>query len=187
LFFIARHITMTTRLTSPEPSRREAGYTLIELAVVMLLIGLMLFLAAPRVRDALIDDTLKSTARHLIGMANALRYEAVREQVDYVLHLDLNNNAAWTYSADMTPEKRSEQRKNAFKFPPDVKIADIYRIGQEKQVHGEATIVFFKRSYVQPTVVHLAKGDRAFTMVFQPFLSAVEHYNQYLDYIDLMK
>jgi general secretion pathway protein H len=181
---------MTTRVPvqGSEAMRRQAdGYTLIELVVVMLLIGLMLFLAVPRIRHTLIDDSLKSAVRHITGVAKALRYEAVREQVDYVLHLDLNNNAVWTYSTDMTPEKRSERQKNAFKFPMDVKIADIYRIGKEKQNDGDATITFFKRGYVQPTVVHLAKGDRAFTMVFQPFLSAVEHYDQYVDYGDLMK
>jgi general secretion pathway protein H len=165
--------------------RRQAGYTLIELAVVILLIGLMLFLAAPRIRQTLLDDSLKSVARHIIAAAKTLRNEAVREQVDYVLHLDLNNNAVWTYSADMTPEKRSERQKNAFKFPPDVKITDVYRIGHEKKVDGDATIVFFKRGYVQPTVVHLAKGDRAFTLVFQPFLSAVELYDKYIDYGDV--
>jgi prepilin-type N-terminal cleavage/methylation domain-containing protein len=167
--------------------RRQAGYTLIELAVVILLIGLMLFLAAPRIRHTLIDDSLKSAARHITGTAKALRYESVREQVDYVLHLDLNNNAVWTYSADMTPEKRSERQKDAFKLPPDVKIADVYRIGQEKQIDGDATIIFFKRGYLQPTVVHLAKGDRALTMVFQPFLGVVELHDKYLDYSDIVQ
>jgi prepilin-type N-terminal cleavage/methylation domain-containing protein len=161
--------------------QRQAGYTLIELAVVIFLIGLMLFLAAPRIRNTLLDDSLKSVARHMIGMAKELRNESVRNQVDYALHIDLNNNAIWTYSIDMTPEKRSERQKDAFKFPPDVKIADVYRIGQEKQGDGDATIVFFKRGYVQPTVVHLAKGDRFYTLVFQPFLSTVKMYDQYLD------
>ena len=177
---------MTTRLNSPEPRRREAGYTLIELAVVILLIGMMLFLAAPRIRDTLLDDSLKSAVRHITGVAKALRYEAVREQVDYVLHLDLNNNAVWTYAADMTPEKRNERQRAAFNLPTDVKITDIYRIGKEKQNDGDATITFFKRGYVQPTVVHLAKGDRAFTLIFQPFLSAVEVHDKYVDYSDLL-
>jgi general secretion pathway protein H len=172
-------------MESPEARHRQAGYTLIELAVVILLIGLMLFLAAPRIRDTLLDDSLKSAARHITGVAKALRYEAVREQVDYVMHLDLNSHAVWTYAADMTPEKRSERQKSAFNFPQDVKIADIYRIGKEKQTDGDATITFFKRGYVQPTVVHLAKGDRAFTLVFQPFLSAVEIHDKYVDYSDL--
>jgi general secretion pathway protein H len=161
--------------------QRQAGYTLIELAVVIFLIGLMLFLATPRIRNTMLDDSLKSVARHMIGMAKELRNEAVRDQVDYALHIDLNNNAIWTYSTDMTPEKQNERQKSAFTFPSDVSIADIYRIGHEKQIDGDATITFFKRGYVQPTVVHLAKGDRFYTLVFQPFLSTVKMYDQYLD------
>jgi len=161
--------------------RKQAGYTLIELTVVMFLIGVMLFLAAPRVRSTLLDDGLESVVRHLVGVARELRNESVREQVDYVLNIDLNGGMIWTYAADMTPEKRAERQKGAFKLPENVKIADVSRIGQEKQTDGEATITFFRKGYVQPAVVHLAKGDRFYTIAFQPFLNVVKTYDQYLD------
>jgi len=161
--------------------RKQAGYTLIELTVVMFLIGVMLFLAAPRVRSTLLDDGLESVVRHLVGVARELRNDSAREQVDHVLHIDLNGGMIWTYTADMTPEKRTERQKGAFKLPANVKIADVSRNGQEKQKDGEATITFFRKGYVQPAVVHLAKGDRFYTIVFQPFLSAVKTHDQYLD------
>jgi general secretion pathway protein H len=167
--------------------QKQAGYTLIELAVVVFLIGVMLFVAAPRIRDTLLNDSLKSTVRHFIGTARELRNDAVREQVDYILHIDLNNRAVWTYSADMTPEKRDERQKAAFRLPADVKIVDTYRIGREKQLDGDATITFFKKGYVQPTVVHLAKGERACTLVFQPFLSAIQTYDKYVDYTETVQ
>lgn len=161
--------------------RKQAGYTLIELTVVMFLIGVMLFLAAPQVRRTLLDDGPESVMRHLTGIARELRNESVREQVDYILHIDLIGGMIWTYAADMTPEKRAERQKGAFKLPADVKIADVSRIGQEKQTDGEATITFFRKGYVQPAAVHLARGDRFYTIVFQPFLSAVKTYDQYLE------
>ena len=164
--------------------KRQAGYTLIELAVVVFLIGVMLSLAAPRVRDTLLNDSLKSTVRHFIGISRELRNEAIREQVDYILHIDLNRRSVWTYSADMTPEKRDERQKAAFRLPDDVKVSDTYRIGREKQSDGDATITFFKKGYVQPTVIHLAKGERACTLIFQPFLSAIQTYDKYVDYTE---
>jgi general secretion pathway protein H len=157
------------------------GYTLIELSVVVFLIGLMLFIAAPRVRDAFLDDSLKSAARKITGAAKELRNDAVREQVDYVLHLDLSGNSFWTCSADMTPEKREERRKEAYRLRGGVKIADVYRIGHEKKSDGEATVRFFKRGYAQPYVIHLAKDDRNYTLVINPFLSAVTPYEKYID------
>ena len=93
------------------------GYTLIELSVVVLLIGMMLLIAVPRVRDTLLDDDLKAVTRRLINSARELRNESVREQTDYILHIDLNNPAFWSYPADTTAEKRAELRKGAFRFP----------------------------------------------------------------------
>ncbi|MBU4581634.1 MAG: prepilin-type N-terminal cleavage/methylation domain-containing protein, partial [Proteobacteria bacterium] len=103
----------------------ERGYTLIELSVVVLLIGMMLFLAVPRVRDSLLNDDLKATTRQIVGAAREMRNEAVREQVDYLIHLDLAKPGFWTYSADTTAEKRAELRKRAVRFPEGIRIADV--------------------------------------------------------------
>ncbi|MEI6314951.1 MAG: hypothetical protein WCO89_08780 [Syntrophus sp. (in: bacteria)] len=163
----------------------------------------MLLMAVPRVRDALLNDSLKSAARHVIGAARELRYDAAREQVDYVLHLDLNNRTLWTYSADMTPEKKEQRKEDAYRFPEGVMILDVYRwegnsegrrdgrlAGNSaglpeggKQNEGEAAITFFKKGYTEPTVIHLARGERVFTLVFQPFLSSVKVYEEYVDFV----
>ncbi len=160
---------------------KKNGYTLIELAVVVFLLGLMLFLAVPRIRDSLINDGLKSTARHMVGAIRELRADAVREQVDYVLQLDLNNNAFWTYSVDMTPEKRDERKKNAFHFPEGVKIADVSQPGLDKKADGEVGIKLYKQGYVQPTVIHLVRENRYFTIALAPFLSTIRVFEKYAD------
>ena len=157
------------------------GYTLIELALVIFLLGLMLFLAVPRVRDSLINDALAASVRRTIGVVRGLRADAVREQLDYVLHFDLNNNAFWTYSLDMTPEKRQERKESAFHFPEGLKIADISQPGLGKKTDGEATVKFYKQGHIQPTVIHLAREDRYATIVLAPFLSTLKVYEQYVD------
>ena len=108
------------------------GYTLIELSVVVLLIGMMLLIAVPRVRDTLIDDDLKAVTRRLISSARELRNESVREQTDYILHIDLTNPAFWVYPADTTAEKRLALRKGAFLFPEGVRIADVRQADEGK-------------------------------------------------------
>jgi prepilin-type N-terminal cleavage/methylation domain-containing protein len=162
----------------------EKGYTLIELAVVVSIISLILVFTVPRVRDTILNDSLASITRRLIGTAQELRNNAIRDQVDYIIHFDLNNNTFWTYAADMTPEKIDEQKKDALKFPEGTRMQDICQIGAEKQSDGEATIRFFKTGVIQPTVIHLAKGEkgeRSFTIVFQPFLSTIKSYDTYID------
>jgi len=157
------------------------GYTLIELSLVVFLLGLMLFLAVPRVRDSLINDALSASVRRTIGAVRGLRADAVREQVDYVLQLDLENNVFWTYSLDMTPEKRAERKESAFHFPEGVKIADISQPGLGKKTDGEAIVKFYKQGHIQPTVIHLAREGRSATIVLAPFLSTIKVYDKYVE------
>ena len=158
------------------------GYTLIELSIVVLLIGMMLLIAVPRVRDTLLDDDLKAVTRRFISSARELRYQSVREQTDYILHIDLANPAFWVYPADTTPEKQLDLRKAAFRFPEGVRIADARQSDDVKKTEGEVIVHFYRRGYVEPTVVHLVKDDRVFTLVFNPFIQAMTVYEKYVDF-----
>jgi prepilin-type N-terminal cleavage/methylation domain-containing protein len=161
---------------------RDRGYTLIELSVVVLLIGMMLLIAVPRVRDTLLNDNLKAAARHLIGAVRELRSESVREQTDYLLHIDLNNQSFWSYPADTTAEKQAELRKGAFRFQEGVRIADVRQADEIGRTDGETVIRFFRQGYAEPAVIHLAKDERTFTLVFNPFLQTVTVYEKYVDF-----
>jgi prepilin-type N-terminal cleavage/methylation domain-containing protein len=168
--------------TAGKVTDRDRGYTLIELAVVVLLVGLMLLLAVPRVRDTLLNDDLKAATRLMLGTARELRNESVREQTDFVLHIDLGQSAFWIYTADATAEKRAEVRKDAKRFPTGIRVMDVRHAGETKKAEGEAFIRFFHQGYVTPTVVHLAKDDRVFTLIFNPFLQAVTVDEKQVDY-----
>jgi general secretion pathway protein H len=161
--------------------RNKKGYTLIELALVVFLIGLMLTFALPRVRNTLLEDGLKTAARQLTGAVKELRNEAIREQVDYVLHLDLDRSAFWHDSVDMTPEKKDEMKDRSVQIPAGVKIADVFHFGEAKKSDGEAQVIFFKKGYVQPTVIHLLKGERYFTLLISPFMAGVEVHDGYVE------
>jgi prepilin-type N-terminal cleavage/methylation domain-containing protein len=152
------------------------GYTLIELSVVLLLVGILLLIAVPRIRDTLLNDDLKVATRRLIGAARELRNESVRERTDRIIHIDLNQPAFWSYPADTTAEKREELRNKAVRLPEGVRIADIRQVNAAKKTEGEAFIHFFKGGYITPTIIRLAKGDRTLTLVFHPFLQTVGVY-----------
>ena len=156
--------------------KNDRGYTLIELSVVVALIGMMLLIAVPKVRDALLADDLKAAARQLVGASREIRVEAIREHVDYILHLDISHPGFWVYSADMTPEKLAEIRKKAARFANGVKITEFSQPGEDKIHEGEVDIRFYRQGYTDPAVLHLAKDERAFTVVFHPFLDKVSVY-----------
>ena len=169
------------RLPSPR-LLHDRGYTLIEIAVVVVLIGVILLLAVPRVQDTLTSDRMRSAVRNLSGAARELKAEAVREQVDHFLHLDLDRRVVWNTRDDMTAEVRTIRRSQARPLPPGVRIADVALADEGKKNQGEVVIRFFSQGYVQPAAIHLTDdGDRAMTLILQPFLSTFEVKDSYVD------
>ena len=161
---------------------KRQGYTLIELAVVIVLIGLMLAVSIPRFRYSLITDDLKSTTRRIVGLVKGLRNEAIREQKVYIVHLDIESNLLWIECTGMGEEEKALTQERAFTFPPGVRILDVWRRGKEKNVDGRVDIRFSKKGYIEQTVIHLGAEDgREFTLVLSPFLGTIKIYNKYVD------
>jgi prepilin-type N-terminal cleavage/methylation domain-containing protein len=163
--------------------RTTKGFTLIELIVVMVLIGLMTALTVPRFRYALLTDNLKTSTRKLAAMAKGLRSEAVREHKAFILHLDLESNRLWIDRAGMSEEERILARENAFSLPTGVRILDVWFKGKGKKVAGETAIRFDKNGYVMHSAIHLGADDgRRFTLVLRPFLRRVKVLEDYVEF-----
>ena len=167
-------------------SQNSKGYTLIELIVVVILVGLMIGLTVPRFQYAILTDDLKTTTRKMIGMIKGLRNEAVREHKDYVLHFDLESNRFWIDSTDMSEEERAMASAEASPFPEGVRVMDVWSRGKGKTMTGETAILFNKKGYVTQSVIHLGSEDgREFTLVLSPFLRRVKVLENYVDFVDL--
>ena len=161
----------------------KKGYTLVELVVVVVLIGLVLTLTAPRLRNALLTDNLKAAARKIIGLSNNLRNEAIREQRDYLLHLELGVNRLWVSYGSMTDEERAVAREDGFNLPAHIHIDDVWIKGEGKMVEGAIRIRFTRRGYTQKSAIHLSSKDgRALTLVLSPFLGKVKVIDKYVEF-----
>ena len=160
---------------------KSSGFTLLELLVVIVLMGVILALAVPSTRDVLTGDNLKKASRQLMGMEKKLRVEAVRDQIDYILSLDLLNAAYWVVASDMTSEKQDEIKKRPQHLPSGVVILDIVGENNKKQSADEARIKFGKKNICFPAVIHLAYEENRMTMVINPFLGVTDVYDKYVD------
>ena len=159
----------------------SSGFTLVELLLVIVIMGVILALAVPSTRDVLTGDNLKKASRQIIGMEKKLRVEAVRDQMDYILCLDLPNSAYWVVASDMTPEKQDEIKKRPQHLPSGVVILDIVGENNKKQPADEARIKFGKKNICSPAVIHLAYEENRMTMVINPFLGVTNVYDKYVD------
>lgn len=167
--------------TSITGKLNRKGLTLIELMMVVLVIGVILFIAAPVALDTLTTDNLKKASRQIIGVERSLRIDAVRDQIDYVLNLDLPNAGYWITTADMTPEKIDEVKKNARRLPDGVTITDIVMTNDKKFSEGVVKIKFGKNNVSHPAVIHLAYKNSNMTLVINPFLGITGVYDKYID------
>lgn len=158
------------------------GYTLLELIVVLVLLGLMLGLAVPKFRQTLMSDSLDATSLRIIGLVEDLRERAISDQVSYVLHFDMRGRKLWTFASNATEEEQEIARERAYLLPPDVKISDIWSWSKGK-LYEETTIYFTKQGYVEQSMIHLQSLDgRQLSLELTPFLGSIKIHDGYVDF-----
>jgi prepilin-type N-terminal cleavage/methylation domain-containing protein len=165
--------------------RRNNGFTLIELIVVISLISLMLFFAVPRFQVDVLSDHTKKASRWIMLQVHALKEKAVHDQKRYVLHLSLDSNRLWVTSEIMSPEEIQAAAANGYKLSDDIKLLDVEYPGQEKISVGRADIYFYKKGYSDKAIIHMSNNDNEiFSFLIEPFLSRVHLYNKYIEFED---
>lgn len=156
----------------------ERGFTLIELCVVIVLMGAVLLIAAPRIHDSIFKDSLRQTVKQIVAKSRELRSDAIRDNVDYVLHFDMDKSRFWYEASDMTGEKRTEMKGKYFQLPENVKIMEVSILGGGRKSEGDATVKFFRRGYTQPAVLYFSQNERVYTVVFNPFSGTASTYDK---------
>ncbi len=142
---------------------------------------MVLVLAVPTTRDAITVNNLKKASRQFVGLTRQLRTDAVRDQLDYILVLNIPGASYYVIASDMTPEKQNDLKKNAKKFPAGVAVLDIINPKNEKIAEGEVRIKFGRNNIGPPLVIHLAEDEDRMTLVVNPFLGVTAVYDQYAD------
>lgn len=98
-------------LPTPSSSRRDAGFTLVEMLVVMAVLALAAALTMPALTRATAERTLTSTAIDVQAMLKLARAEAVRLGRDTAVTISLRDRQVRT------------EGQAAHLLPPDVDIA----------------------------------------------------------------
>ncbi|MGD9947570.1 MAG: Tfp pilus assembly protein FimT/FimU [Desulfobulbus sp.] len=152
------------------------GFTLLELIVVMVLIGLTASFAIPQLGGFLVADQMKTTVRRLVGLVHQTAGLARREQVPYLL-----SYKAGEHRFVAAPEKEPEHTPLApdnkalsLTVPEGVFVGELWSWFGGTQSRSERTIRFSKEGYIEPTILYLARDDgREMSLILTPFLGAV--------------
>ncbi|KPJ78740.1 MAG: hypothetical protein AMJ54_02095 [Deltaproteobacteria bacterium SG8_13] len=162
--------------------RPDQGFTLVELAVVILLISLTLVFAAPRLPEPPLIDPAGTLARWIILNVRDLRERAVREQNRFTLHVGIDNSRFWVTHAAMTAEQQQQAEEAGYRLPAGVRIADVEYPDGSRLLSGQADIAFHVRGYSDRVMLHIADGEDRMSFQIEPFLSRVKVYDRYVSF-----
>ena len=162
----------------------KSGFTLIELIVVIALLGVVLFVAIPRIEgNPFLDDT-KESSRWLINKVRAIRESAVRDQKDYILHIDLDTNRVWETEVGIDEDAAQKAAFSAHGLPDAFIIADVQFPRQEPQTNGQAEIRFYRSGVTDKALIHAQDGDSHLTFIIETFLTDVRLLASYAGFED---
>ncbi len=173
----ARHAKGIARLGALSSSA-SPGFTLLELAVVIFIMGLMLTLALPYL-GGFREAALKSQARRLAGRATYMYDEATGHKLVLRLIFDIDNNGYAALQLDpyavqpvFAPDTTMSGRP--VMLPAAIRIRDVTVEGIGTFNRGTIATNFYPEGYVDATVVHLAdaSGD-VMTLEFSPLTGQV--------------
>ncbi len=162
---------------------QSEGFTLIELTVIIVILGVMLSLIIPRLGE-IGEANLKRSARHLTGMIRFLHDEAQMKKRVYRLRFDIQAGRYWMEQMVRTPEQK-------LAFAPVQS-----EMGSEASLSGQTTfrdvkvaghpdepyILFTPDGMVENAFIHLRDGDgKDFTLIVDPLMGTTELRDGYVE------
>lgn len=176
----------TLRTLDLGPRTSDRGFTLLELSLVLLILGVLFTLLVPRLRNVA-DVRLTSTAERLAATARYLFAEAAFTGQVYRLHYNLDKHTYWVTVLDLaqdSPEFIQDPAPLSRQviFSSDVTFADVTLPSLGAIVAGEVFTHFYPQGYVDPTVIHLHNQRGRFsTVIIPPLTGEARVYDGYAD------
>lgn len=163
---------------------QNAGFTLIELILVMFILGGLLLIAAPKISNVT-ETSLKSASRNLGGMIKYLYSDSIFKKNIYKLRFDIDQNQYWVESIQNKKFAVSDDPiLKRRKLPDGVFFEDIFtERSQEKIKKGnEVFILFLPSGFVDYAVIHIGSdSNESYTIETKPYTGGTKIYDQYYD------
>ena len=162
---------------------RAKGFTLIELAVVVAILGVMIALVAPMLGE-LGEANLKRSARHLTGMIRFLHEESQAKKMEYRLRFDIQDGRYWAESFKLISESAGEFQKTTSVIAGEGSLfgQTTFRDIKAGSHPDDPYILFTPDGWVENAIIHLRDGsDRDFSLLVMPLTANTELREGYVE------
>lgn len=148
------------------------GFSLVEIAVVVLIAGMVVLAAVPVLRGVLPGGRLQSAARRLSASVNRLYSEAVFTGEYHSMRIDLEEGsyAAFTETPDSEPEPFHGA---GGRLPDGIIFSDIDAAGR-KYAEGVVRINFAPSGAVDPSIIRISDGgEKILSIIIEGYTGRV--------------
>jgi general secretion pathway protein H len=160
------------------------GFTLIELTVVIVVLGVMLSLIIPRLGE-LGEANLKRSARHLTGMIRFLHDESQAKKDTYRLRFDITGGRYWTEVLTFNlNDKTAEFKRFSSEMVTEGSLSGqtTFRDAKVASHPDDPYIEFSPNGWVESALIHLRDGEgRDFTLEVNPLTGNTEFREGYIE------
>lgn len=163
--------------------KTHRGFTLIELTIVIVVLGVMLSLIIPRLGE-IGEADLKRSARHLTGMIRFLRDDAQARKAVYRLRFDVQGGRYWAEVMTLTSEQIVEFKRLHAEMTSEGSLAGqtAFRDVKVGSHPDDPFIQFTPDGWVESAMIHLRDGeDRDFTLRVKPLMGDTELREGYIE------
>ncbi len=159
------------------------GFTLIELTIIIVILGVLLSLAIPRLGE-IGEANLKRSARHLTGMIRFLRDESQSRKMVYRLRFDAQGGRYWAEVMTLTSDQAVEWIRVQSEMGTEASLSGQTTF-RDVQVSGhpdDPYIQFTPDGWVENAAIHLQDGaGRDFTLLVNPLMGSTELREGYIE------
>lgn len=161
------------RATSPQ---NERGFTLVELSVVLLLIGLLASLVFPAIPH-FTEEGIKASARELKSFLRGVFATTITRGEPMRIKVDIEDNKLFLQICEFQGEGLCEWKESGkeIKIGYGVDISSL-RVGGEEFSSGEVFIPISANTGGAPFSILLKKSKDYFTVFYNSFTGEVEIY-----------